>query len=231
MSAGSGPACPPPPASTSSGLQAHQLPPPPPLLPFGPSLHHNGERMQGMAAAMEGLEAAAAAAAPWHFERGTTTSSPPTLTYHPHLGCGCPYSWAAGCRLCDWGDTQVVRAHEAMAAPGRQPRLAPIRPLRIGYALPHANITGGLKQLLEHIRLLRERGHHVVALTRSEAAGTAVPSWSDVQVGCGREDGGAQVVGGYSCCRGDAAVRVDCGACQPACQTAQHAAGRQGAPP
>ena len=35
--------------------------------------------------------------------------------------------------------------------------------------------------LRPQMRLLRQRGHEVVALTRSELADTAVPPWSDVQ--------------------------------------------------
>ncbi|PSC70858.1 glycosyl transferase group 1 [Micractinium conductrix] len=69
-----------------------------------------------------------------------------------------------------------------MAPPPGQARLAPIRKLKVAFCIPHSCVTGGLKMLLEQIRLLRQRGHHVVALMRSELAASAVPPWSDVEV-------------------------------------------------
>jgi acetolactate synthase regulatory subunit len=65
---------------------------------------------------------------------------------------------------------------------GQLVRLTPNRTLKIAFCLPHANVTGGLKILLEQMRLLRQRGHAIVALTRSEVMDQAVPSWSDVAV-------------------------------------------------
>lgn len=112
-------------------------------------------------------------------------SPPPVLPFGPtlhHTGCGCPYNWAAGCRLCDWGDSWVQQAYQSMAPQPGQAHLAPIRKLKVGFCIPHANVTGGLKMMLEQMRLLRERGHYVVAMTRSELADTAIPLWSDVQV-------------------------------------------------
>ncbi len=48
------------------------------------------------------------------------------------------------------------------------------RKLRVAYMLPHHNITGGMKCLVEHIRLLRERGHTTIAVHRCAASdGTA----------------------------------------------------------
>ena len=46
---------------------------------------------------------------------------------------------------------------------------------------PHHNVTGGMKCLVEHIRLLRGRGHCLVAVHRSDSATTAMPPWSEVQ--------------------------------------------------
>ena len=43
--------------------------------------------------------------------------------------------------------------------------------------------------LRPQMRLLRQRGHEVVALTRSELADTAVPPWSDVQASPGPASG------------------------------------------
>ena len=44
--------------------------------------------------------------------------------------------------------------------------MTPQRKLHVGYMLPHHNLTGGMKCLVEHIRLLRARGHTTVALHR-----------------------------------------------------------------
>ncbi len=44
--------------------------------------------------------------------------------------------------------------------------VAPQRKLKVGYMLPHHNLTGGMKCLVEHIRLLRARGHSTVAIHR-----------------------------------------------------------------
>ena len=57
---------------------------------------------------------------------------------------------------------------------------APARPLDLIYVLPHHNLTGGMKILLEHVRRLRQRGHRVRAAYRGLAR-TAVPAWSDVE--------------------------------------------------
>jgi hypothetical protein len=53
------------------------------------------------------------------------------------------------------------------------------RPLDLIYVLPHHNLTGGMKILLEHVRRLRARGHRVRAAYRGRAA-QAIPPWSDV---------------------------------------------------
>jgi len=54
------------------------------------------------------------------------------------------------------------------------------RPLDLIYVLPHHNLTGGMKILLEHVRRLRQRGHRVRAAYRGFAR-TAIPEWSDVE--------------------------------------------------
>ncbi len=37
-----------------------------------------------------------------------------------------------------------------------------------------------MKMLLEQIRLLRQRGHYVIAAMRSDTAPSALPPWTDV---------------------------------------------------
>lgn len=50
--------------------------------------------------------------------------------------------------------------------------VTPMRKLRVAYMLPHHNITGGMKCLVEHIRLLRARGHRTIAVHRCAFAST-----------------------------------------------------------
>ena len=88
--------------------------------------------------------------------------------------------------------------------------MLPTRPLRICYMLPHHNTTGepaypaassldsqfavilrarppatpvpgGMKCLVEHLRLLKARGHFTIAAHRSDSAERAMPPWSDVR--------------------------------------------------
>jgi glycosyltransferase involved in cell wall biosynthesis len=70
----------------------------------------------------------------------------------------------------------------------QQGGLTPTRKLRVAYMLPHHNITGGMKCLVEHIRLLRSRGHTTIAVHRSDTAVRAMPPWTseeaDVDVVC-----------------------------------------------
>jgi len=61
------------------------------------------------------------------------------------------------------------------------PAKSTVRPLTIAYVLPHRNLTGGLKMLLEQIRHLRYRGHRVRSLLRGNAAAPVLPAWSDVE--------------------------------------------------
>ena len=41
--------------------------------------------------------------------------------------------------------------------------------------------TGGMKCLIEHVKLLVARGHKVIAVHRSDTASTAMPPWTTVQ--------------------------------------------------
>ncbi len=75
-----------------------------------------------------------------------------------------------------------ITTPEVLAADARwdgAPAPAP-RPLDLIYLIPHHNLTGGLKILLEHIRRLRARGHRVRAAYRGRAR-RAIPEWSDVE--------------------------------------------------
>lgn len=77
-------------------------------------------------------------------------------------GCTCPAGWQAGSRVADQVDRLVGKAHSLY----QQGLIAPQRKLRVCYMLPHHNITGGMKCLVEHIRLLRARGHYTIAVHR-----------------------------------------------------------------
>jgi glycosyltransferase involved in cell wall biosynthesis len=65
------------------------------------------------------------------------------------------------------------------------------RPLDVTYVLPHHEVTGGMKILLEHVGRLRARGHRVRAVVRGGVP-RAIPPWSEVradeEVVLGRRD-------------------------------------------
>lgn len=56
------------------------------------------------------------------------------------------------------------------------------RPLSIGYVLPHRNLTGGLKMLLEQMRLLKARGHKVSAFRKGIDGEPVLPNWYSLEV-------------------------------------------------
>jgi len=91
----------------------------------------------------------------------------PTLHYP---GCSCPSGWQPGSRVADRVDELVAKAHGLY----QQGLIAPQRKLRVCYMLPHHNITGGMKCLVEHIRLLRERGHYTIAVHRWVGVGSSL---------------------------------------------------------
>lgn len=68
--------------------------------------------------------------------------------------CGCPPGWQSSTRAADVVDLLTQQAFKGYQAG----RLVATRPLRVLYFLPHHNVTGGMKCLVEHIRLLRIRG-------------------------------------------------------------------------
>ncbi len=61
----------------------------------------------------------------------------------------------------NWNDLQTQVSHAPLQrslAAFQQKQMVPSRPLRICYMLPHHNTTGGMKCLVEHIRLLKLKG-------------------------------------------------------------------------
>ena len=57
------------------------------------------------------------------------------------------------------------------------------KPLKITYLLPHKNLTGGLKMLLQQIKYLKKRGHEIfVCLKSADEKQTAIPNWFDLEV-------------------------------------------------
>ncbi|EIE22198.1 UDP-Glycosyltransferase/glycogen phosphorylase [Coccomyxa subellipsoidea C-169] len=91
--------------------------------------------------------------------------------------CGCPPGWQNSTRAADIVDLLAQQAFKGYQAG----RLVATRPLRVLYFLPHHNVTGGMKCLVEHIRLLKIRGHTVIAAHRSETADRAMPPWTRVE--------------------------------------------------
>lgn len=55
-------------------------------------------------------------------------------------------------------------------------------PLRIAYVLPHHNLTGGMKMLLEQVRMLQERHHKVRVLYRGNPGDPVLPTWANLRV-------------------------------------------------
>lgn len=145
----------------------------------------NETNMQPPASAQQAPQGAATAVIDSLEHGGPQVSVPGLLPYGSTLhypGCGCPPQWLLlkGCRAgfppaggagtsctanqraCDHLDRLMTRCHGLLSAD----QLSPARKLTVAYVLPHHNVTGGMKCLVEHIRLLRERGHYVAAVHR-----------------------------------------------------------------
>ena len=54
--------------------------------------------------------------------------------------------------------------------------------LKVAYVLPHLNLTGGLKMLLQQMEHLRKRGHEIYAVYKGEPGTRAVPNWYPIEV-------------------------------------------------
>ena len=57
-----------------------------------------------------------------------------------------------------------------------------VQPLKISYILPHRQLTGGLKMLLEQMSQLQKRGHKVSALLREQPGTDVLPDWFDAKI-------------------------------------------------
>lgn len=53
--------------------------------------------------------------------------------------------------------------------------------LRIAYILPHHNLTGGMKALLQQMKELTRIGHIITAYYRADNCSRAIPSWSHLR--------------------------------------------------
>ncbi|BCV20785.1 glycosyltransferase family 4 protein [Moorella sp. Hama-1] len=54
--------------------------------------------------------------------------------------------------------------------------------LTIGYILPHKKLTGGMKMLLEQMKHLRAREHHIIAIGKTGGENKILPDWYDITV-------------------------------------------------
>lgn len=66
--------------------------------------------------------------------------------------------------------------------PSKVPHTPEWKPLTIAYFLPHKNMTGGLKMLLEQIKHLRKKGHKIHAYLKGSTGESALPDWFDIEV-------------------------------------------------
>lgn len=55
-------------------------------------------------------------------------------------------------------------------------------PLKIGYLIPHHDLTGGVKVLLSQMEKLRKRGHHITVFFKGEKGSSVLPPWSEISV-------------------------------------------------
>ncbi|KAL1504390.1 hypothetical protein AB1Y20_010796 [Prymnesium parvum] len=92
-------------------------------------------------------------------------------TFH-YAGCGCSgYMPLPVPALVDDGVASARDAHHDR------------RSLRVLYLLPHQNLTGGMKMLVQQMGILTARGHQVIAAFRGATPyGRALPPWTSLQV-------------------------------------------------
>lgn len=102
-----------------------------------------------------------------------------------HTACGCPGTLgsaeadadAAGTAAAAMVADSLVHNYHQMLRMGAM-RME--RKLKVAYMLPHHHVTGGMKTLLRHMQLLRQRGHTVVAVHRTTS--TIMPQPQGCQV-------------------------------------------------
>jgi hypothetical protein len=83
-------------------------------------------------------------------------------TFH-YAGCGCTGQVPRLPSLVDAGVLKEDCTH---------------RRLRVLYLVPHHNLTGGMKMLVQQMAILTQRGHHVIAAFRA-AHGCVLPPWAE----------------------------------------------------
>lgn len=55
--------------------------------------------------------------------------------------------------------------------------------LKIGYLLPHKNLTGGLKMILENMRYMKKKGHTIFGFLKSDTNDDVIPNWyRDIEI-------------------------------------------------
>lgn len=54
--------------------------------------------------------------------------------------------------------------------------------LNLTYILPHKNLTGGLKKILEQAEELKKRGHHIKVVLKNDQDQSAIPEWYNTVV-------------------------------------------------
>ncbi len=57
-----------------------------------------------------------------------------------------------------------------------------MRPMTLGYVLPHKNLTGGMKMLLQQMKIMRMMGNRIYALGSGEFGESVLPDWSETTV-------------------------------------------------
>lgn len=103
-----------------------------------------------------------------------------------YAGCGCgSRPWCGD--LVDWIWTPEWLAYTARVCAESSTLRASLRGyafprLRIGYLIPHHNVTGGMKMIMAQIQRLHERGHWVKAVFRGPPGSPVLPPWAPVPV-------------------------------------------------
>lgn len=54
--------------------------------------------------------------------------------------------------------------------------------LKIGYLLPHKNLTGGMKMLLENMNSMKKRGHKIHAYLKGGCKEESIPNWYNIDI-------------------------------------------------